>query len=136
MEWEFTPAQVVKGEVAYELAAFRSDLAKEVARNVGGAGDLAQLQRAYDLVYDLCYWLATGKPLAKLLAAFDDDPATRDWLQALQPHMQGNIEMLGAILQRDIMDDVAAGRPLEQALERVAARHAEAVRTSAAAWKQ
>lgn len=135
MEWEFTPAQVVKGEVDYDIASFRRDLAQEVAQNVG-AGDMPQLQRAYDLVYDLCYWLATGKPLAQLLAAFDDDPSIRDWLQALQPHMQGNVDMLGAILQRDIMDDVAAGRPLEQALERVAARHAEAARTSAPAWKQ
>ena len=135
MEWEFTPAQVVRGEAAYDLASFRRDLAHEVAQNVA-AGDQAQFQRAYDLVYDLCYWLATGKPLAKLLIAFDDDPSNRDWLSALQPHMQGNIDMLGAILQRDIMDDVAAGRPLEQALERVAARHAEAVRTGAPAWKQ
>ena len=135
MEWEFTPAQVVKGEAAYDLASFRRDLAHEVAGNVE-ANEQPQFQRAYDLVYDLCYWLATGKPLAKLLATFDDDPSTRAWLAAIQPHMEGNVNMLGAILQRDIMDDVAAGRPLDQALERVAARHAEAVRTSGPAWKQ
>ena len=135
MEWEFTPAQVVKGEAAYDLASFRRDLANEVASNVE-ANDQTQFQRAYDLVYDLCYWLATGKPLAELLGTFDEDPATRDWLAAIQPHMEGNVNMLGAILQRDIMSEVATGQALEQALERVAARHAEAAGMSAPAWKQ
>ncbi len=124
MEWEFTPAQVVKGEAQYDLEAFRHDLAREIAANVQSA-DAAEFQRAYALLYDLCYWLATGKPLADLLATFEGDPATRDWLAALEPHMRGNVDMLGAVLQRDLMDEVAAGRALEQALHAVAARHAE-----------
>jgi hypothetical protein len=124
MEWEFTPAQLVKGEVAYDLESFRRDLAQEVANNVP-ARDAAQSRPTYDLIYDLCYWLATGKPLAGLLAAFDEDPETRDWLAALRPFMQANVDMLGAILQKEIMDRVAAGRPLEQALQAVASRHAE-----------
>lgn len=126
MEWEFTPAQVVKGEVAYGLETFRRDLAREVAGNVGA--DAAQRRRAFDLVYDLCYWLATGKPFADLLAAFDEDPGTREWLAQIRPHMQGNVDMLGAILQKEIMDGVAAGKPLEIALAAVASRHAELAR--------
>jgi len=60
-----------------------------------------------------------------VLAAFDEDPATREWLAALRPFMEGNVDMLGAILQKEIMDGVGAGQPLEQALQAVASRHAE-----------
>jgi hypothetical protein len=34
--------------------------------------------------------------------------------------MSANVEMLGAILQRQIMDRVEAGKPLESAVEEVA----------------
>ena len=129
MEWKFTPAQVVKGEAQYDLEAFRSDLAREVAANLQGA-HADEFERVYALVYDLCYWLATGKPLANLLASFDDDPATRDWLAAIEPHMRGNVDMLGALLQRDIMDEVAAGTPLSEALHAVAARNEDLARTA------
>ena len=59
MEWEFTPEQVVKGEIGYGLAEFRRDLFEEVRANLG-ADDPVSLQKSYDLIYDLCYWLATG----------------------------------------------------------------------------
>lgn len=41
--------------------------------------------------------------------------------------MRPNGEMLGAILQRLIMDRVEAGMPLEQALESVAEHHRQVV---------
>ncbi|MDH3319964.1 MAG: hypothetical protein OEO84_09790, partial [Betaproteobacteria bacterium] len=78
------------------------------------------------------YWLATGKPLADLLAAFDDDPPTRERLAALAPQLRPNVEMLGAILQREIMSRVAQGESLGQALQSVATRHAELGRTQPA----
>lgn len=124
MQWEFTPADLVKGEVEYGLEAFRRDLAREVAMNVG-SGDRAALRRAYQAVYDQCYWLATGKPLGTLLAAFEDDPEMRDWLASLAPLLQPNVDMLGAILQREIMDRMAGGEPLDRALENVSRRHDE-----------
>jgi hypothetical protein len=40
--------------------------------------------------------------------------------------MEDNLAMLGAILQRVIMDGVEAGLPLQQALEEAARRHAHA----------
>lgn len=45
MEWEFTPQQVVKGEVGYGLEAFRHDLMQEVSLNVQGIGE-EQLNRS------------------------------------------------------------------------------------------
>ena len=131
MEWEFTPAQIVRGESDYGLEDFRRDLAREIAANLGDRGG-EEFRRAYDMIYDQCYWLATGKPLPDLLAAFDNDPATRDWLAALEPHLRENVQMLGAILQREIMDCVARGSPLDEALRSVAARHHEVARAQSA----
>jgi len=132
MHWDFTPEQILKGQAEYRLEDFRRDLAHEVAMNVEHAG-AEEFRRAFDAIYDQCYWLATGKPLAELLATFDDDPPTRDLLAALEPNLQANVEMLGAILQREIMDCVAQGRSLEFALQWVAARHDQLVRKSAGA---
>lgn len=128
MEWEFTQVQVVKGEIGYRIEDFRRDLAREVAQNIQSADHMA-FRRSYDLIYDLCYWLATGKPLEELLATFDTDPSTRDWLAALEPHLQTNVEMLGAVMQREIMDGVEAGLPLHEVLQAVAARHDGVART-------
>ena len=122
MEWEFTPEQIVKGEADYSLEEFRRDLAREVAMNLVAFGG-EDLRRAYDLIYDQCYWLATGKSFTELLAAFDGDAGTQEWLMALRPQLQSNVDMLGAILQREIMGRIAQGEVLDQALQGVAARH-------------
>jgi hypothetical protein len=132
MQWDFTPAQIVKGEAGYGLEEFRRDLAREVAMNFGNAG-AADFARVYDLIYDQCYGLATGRPRVTLLAAFEHDPATRDWLAGMAPHLRENADMLGAILQREIMDCVAQGDPLEEALRGVAARHDELMRARTSA---
>ena len=134
MQWDFTPEQVVKGVADYGLEEFRRDLAREVATNLGDPG-AEELRRAYDLIYDQCYWLATGKPLHVLLATFDNDPSTRNWLAAMAPQLQANIDMLGAILQREIINYVARGNPLEEALRSVAARHDELARAQSAESK-
>lgn len=126
MEWEFTPEQVVKGEVGYALEDFRRDLAQELRMNVGGASE-ADIQEVYNLSYDLCHWLATGKPFREFVATFAYDPPTVEFLESLREPMQGNADMLGAILQRLIMDHVEAGMQLEQAVDAVAEHHRRAV---------
>lgn len=126
MEWEFTPEDVVKGRSGYGLAEFRHDLAEEVRQNVGGGDAFA---RAYHLLYDLCYALATSKDFEAHLAAYAYDPPTVEFLRELQPLMENNVAMLGAILQRQIMDRVEAGMPLEAAVSDVAAWHRESVAT-------
>lgn len=122
MEWEFTPQQVVKGEVGYALEDFRRDLAHEVRMNMRGADD-EDMARVTDLVYDFCHWQATGRHYEDFIATFAFDPPTVELLESLREPMQPNIDMLGAVLQRLIMDQVEAGRPLEQALRVVAEQH-------------
>lgn len=126
MEWEFTPQQVVKGEVDYGLEIFRRDLMQEVSLNVPGIGE-EQLNPVFALAYDLCYWLATGKDYDEFEEQFEDLNALM-FLRALREHGQGNVEMLGAILQRMIMDGVEAGLPLEEAVAQVGAHHQQIAR--------
>lgn len=122
MEWEFSPEDVVKARADYGLAEFRRDLAEEVRANMG-ATDEATLERSYHLLYDLCYALATDRDLEQHLAAYAYDPPTCQFLRDLVAPMAGNVEMLGAILQRRIMDHVEGGMPLEHALTAVADWH-------------
>jgi len=125
MEWEFTPEDVVKGRSGYGLAEFRHDLAEEVRANVSGDTDV--FTRTYHLLYDLCYALATSKDFEAHLAAYAYDPPTVQFLREIQPMMAGNVDMLGAILQCQIMDRVEAGMPLEHAVAEVADWHRENV---------
>lgn len=127
MQWEFTPEEVAKGEADYGLVEFRRDLAAEVVMNLVDA-DEAYVESCFDLIYDLCYWLATGREFTEFAATLEDDaPLAAHVLQAIKEHMRDNITMLGAILQRMIMDGVEQGLPLEQALDRAAQRHGSIV---------
>jgi hypothetical protein len=126
MEWEFTPQQVVKAEVDYGFEDFRCDLYEEVQMNAGG--DSAQVKATYELLFDLCYWLATERPFEGFLAQHAAAPPTCEFLREVAPAMAANAEMLGAILQRMIMGEVERGLPLE---EGVASVHSTVARMSA-----
>lgn len=128
MEWEFTPEDVVKARAAYGLAEFRRDLAAEVQRNL--EGDRSRQERAFHLLYDMCHALATDKDFDEFLSAYAYDPPTVRFLRELKPAMADNAAMLGAILQRMIMEGIEAAMPLDKAVEDAASRHAAAVQAS------
>src|SRR5512133_3605175 len=118
MEWEFTPQQVVKAEVDYGFDDFRRDLHEEVRMNAD-AVDAIQLKATYDLLFDLCYWLATGRKFEDFVAQHASVPPTCEFLREVGPAMAPNAEMLGAILQRMIMAEVEQGRPWEEGVANV-----------------
>ncbi len=118
MEWEFTPDKIVKAEVDYGFDDFRLDLYREVQINAGTA-DPGVLKSYFDLLFDLCHWLATGRSFDAFVAQHHHSPPTCEFLQGVGEAMRPNADMLGAILQRMIMDGVAEGLPLEQSLARV-----------------
>lgn len=126
MQWEFTAEDVVKARVGYGLQDFRRDLGEELRLNLGD-GDGARQQRTLAMVYDMCHALATAKDFEQFLGAYAYDPPTCQFLRELEPLMADNVAMLGAILQRMIMDGVEAGMPLQQAVDEAASRHAELV---------
>ena len=129
MEWEFKPAALLRGEAIYGLAEFRRDLAEEIRNNVPGL-DEPELERLFRMLYDLHYWLATGNDYPTFEAQYADQSRVVQMLRAVHAQSAGNVEMLGAILQRLIMDGVAAGVPLEHAVEQAAQLHAQAVAIS------
>jgi len=126
MQWEFTPEDVVKARSEYGLQDFRRDLGEELRANLGRM-DEAQQTRSFNLIYDMCYALATDKKFDDFLSAYAFDPPTCEFLTGLKPHMADNVVMLGAILQRLIMDRVEANMPLAQAIQDVAQWHAALV---------
>lgn len=130
MEWEFSAEEVVKAQVAYPLEDFRRDLMEEVRLNLGER-DEVRLTRTFNLLYDMCYALATGRSLDDFLRPHAYDPPTCEFLRELQPLMAANVEMLGAILQRMIMHGVEAGLPLETAVGEAASRHQQVVAADA-----
>lgn len=126
MEWEFTPEQVVKGEIGYSLEEFRNDLHQEVRLNLPEEIiDGSETEKGFNLVYDLCYWMATGRDFEEFEAQFESGSFIRPFLRMVREHSASNIEMLGAILQRLIMDGVESGMPVEQAVAAVAKYHEE-----------
>lgn len=123
MQWEFSTEDVVKARADYGLTEFRRDLAEEVRSNLGD-GDPERQTRSFNLVYDMCYALATDKKFDDFLAAYAYDPPTCQFLTGLKPLMADNVAMLGAILQRLIMDRVEARMPLADAVQDAAQWHA------------
>lgn len=123
MEWEFTPDQVVKGEVDYGLEQFRTDMLQEVKLNLEQMDDAQQL-KIFSAMYDLCYWVATGSEYDDFLATLDQDSFFPGFLASIRDNLEPNIVMLGAILQRLIMDRVEGqSMPLEHAIEEVDELH-------------
>lgn len=126
MQWEFSQEDVVKARADYGLNDFRRDLGEEVRANLGAMDEFQQL-RSFNLIYDMCYALATSKDFEAFLGAYAFDPPTIEFLRELEPMMADNIAMLGAILQRLIMDRVEAGMALDQAVADAADWHAGTV---------
>jgi hypothetical protein len=125
MEWEFTAAQLMRGEAVYGLAEFRRDMVEEIRCNLPGLDD-PEFDRLFRIIYALHYWLATGNAYGEFEAQYTDQPKLLPLLRAVHAQCSGNVEMLGAILQRLIMDGVEAGVPLEHALQQAAQLHARA----------
>jgi hypothetical protein len=131
MQWIFTPDDVVKGEVDYGLEAFRRDLREEVINNLA-SDDEEFIRHSFDMIYDLCHWIATGREFADFVSTLPENgPLDAHVLSGIKEHMQDNITMLGAILQRMIMDGVEQGLPLEQAIDNTAQQHASIVSETA-----
>lgn len=127
MEWEFTPEQVVGCQVDYDLEQFRADMLQEVKLNMGQM-DEAQQVKIFSVMYDLCYWVATGNEYEEFLATLDQDSFFPGFLASIKEHLTPNIVMLGAILQRLIMDRVEGqNMPLELALKEVDELHCQIV---------
>ncbi len=127
MEWEFTPAEVVQGNVDYSLENFHADMLQEVKLNMSNMESMVP-EQVFNVMYELCYWVATGNDYDEFLSGLDQESFFPAFLASIKPHLEPNIEMLGAILQRMIMERVDEhGMPLEEAIKQVDELHSSIV---------
>jgi len=124
MQWDFTPEDVVKAKVDYELHDFIKDFQNEIA--VGcSEHSTDEVSSIVTLLYDFMHWCATEREpeqfYAEELAL--EDPFNANELRAMHSNLNKNITMLGAILQRMIMNQIDIGIELEQAIQIVADEH-------------
>jgi hypothetical protein len=124
MNWDFTGAQVVKGEVAYSLEEFREDLYAEVRENFSDF-DNQELDGIYQLAYDVCYCTATQRTLGELLAHCKQVGIKADlkYLMLIRDSNLNNIDMLKAIFARKVSEFMDAGASGEEALKKLDEYH-------------
>lgn len=126
MQWDFSAQEVVRGEVGYGVPEFRRDLYREVRENTLGWLDEEAVGGCFDVIYDYIYWQATGRPPDQFPMT-PGAPVGPEFLASIREPLAPNIEMLGAILQRLIMDGVERGLPVEEAVGEAARLHAAMV---------
>ena len=124
MNWDFTGAQVVKGEVEYSLEEFRQDLYAEVKENFSDF-DKKELDGIYQLAYDVCYCTATQRKLGELLAHCKQMGIKADlkYLMLIRDSNLNNIDMLKAIFARKVSEFMDAGASGEEALKKLDEHH-------------
>ena len=131
MKWDFTGAQVVKGEVAYSLEEFREDLYGEVKENFSDY-DKTELDGIYQLAYDVCYCTASQRKLGELLAHCQQKGVQADlkYLMLIRDCNLNNIDMLKAIFARKVSEFMDAGASGEEALKKLDEYHREVLAAS------
>jgi len=120
MEWDCTPEDVRSGKADYSVLEFKEDLLEEIHANLEALQGDEQTRKFFSfLTIMLCTTLAFGKsidsfvtsvkkyfPSKELQKFLTDDRAL---LEQIKDSNKENIEMLRAVIQRRIEDDVDKG---------------------------
>lgn len=104
MEWDFTPSQVMKGEVNYTIEDFLRDLRSEMDYNFEKKDDKFR-EKATQAFYRVMYFSSLGKSpreVSEMLCM--DEQLVTDVLKELKP----NIEMFIAIVMRQFLCNLKA----------------------------
>jgi len=107
MKWEFTPTQVMKGEVKYTLDDFWRDLYEEINYNFGTKYSREKVKHLHNLIFTYCSFRASEKTIDQIEELFTKHhkpQVKRDFLEAMEEANKDNIDMLRAILQRLFLD--------------------------------
>jgi len=128
MKWEFTGAQVVKGEAEYSLEEFREDFYEEVKENFPEYSEEA-LESMYRLAYDVCYCAASQRDLGDLLKHFKKNGIKADmkYLELIRDSNLANIDMLKALFARKVSEFMDDGLSGEDALKKLDEYHKNVV---------
>jgi hypothetical protein len=101
MVWDFTPTQVMKGEVEYSFDDFYRDLTVEIKENFGSKLSGEKLNRAVNLSWIFCHLKATEPTREAVVAKLVDWEIPNDSkiLDIVDELHKENAEMLMAIYQ-------------------------------------
>lgn len=105
MVWDFTPTQVMKGEIKYELDDFRRDLFTQVTFNFGDQLPPEKTRLSCDLFWSFCHMGAIRLSLDEIEKCLSGShkSVSREFLKLMQETCQVDAEMLAAIYQNLIL---------------------------------
>lgn len=132
MEWDFSPLQVLSGEVRYTLSTFKEDLRREVLETVASFPLTNEDKDFYcDLIYLIFNFLAANQPAIEirrvLVNSIPDDFPVKESLAdtafIVDIGAQNNnvVEMLRALLTRHSILKLDSGMSVEEAARAVQA---------------
>ena len=118
MEWDFTPEDVMSGEVDYSVAEFRKDLLEDIQSTIAEIPGDDITKGFYIVTIVLCTSLAFGKSIDSIIASmktyFPNEAVqklltNKDLLEKIKEDNKENIEMLRVVVHRRMKDDVDKG---------------------------
>ncbi|KJU86541.1 hypothetical protein MBAV_001267 [Candidatus Magnetobacterium bavaricum] len=126
MQWQFTPYQVLSGEVSYGIQEYNRDLRAEVRETLVSL-DMDEHTMAFycDFVYMLFCWRATNQPVHTYKVLLqeklpDDSPVKESmtddaFLNNLESDNMEFIDMLRVIITNITMKHIQSGISIEDA---------------------
>ncbi len=126
MQWDFSPPQVLAGEVEYSIHDFKSDLLKEIQANISPDEMSADnIKGFFDIVFYLCYFVSTNKSLEDMVDYITKlNPETTEetaplkdvmFLKDIEDQNLDNIDMLRAIISGMAIKNIEAGMSVKEA---------------------
>ncbi|MBF0338031.1 MAG: hypothetical protein HQL05_09365 [Nitrospirae bacterium] len=130
MQWQFTPYQVLNGDVPYGIQDYKNDLRAEIRGTLASLGmDEHTMDFYCDFVYMLFCWRATNQPIHTYKALLqeklpDDSPVkasmTDDaFLYSLESDNMEFIDMLRVIITNITLKHIQTGLSIEDAARAV-----------------
>jgi hypothetical protein len=101
MDWDFTPTQVMKGEIEYSLSDFYRDLEKQVKTNFGKYLTEDKFKNCCNLFWLFCHYQAimlSEEEIAQNLVGFEP-PMSKELITMTCELCQDDSKMLAAIYQ-------------------------------------
>ncbi|MBF0343400.1 MAG: hypothetical protein HQL06_04130 [Nitrospirae bacterium] len=126
MQWQFTPYQVLSGEVLYSIEDYKNDLRTEVKNTLANFNMDEDTMNFYcDFVYLLFCWRATNQPIHTYKAFLQEqipesspvkENLTNDeFLYNLELDNAEFIEMLRVIITNISLKYIQTGQTIEEA---------------------
>ena len=101
MDWDFTPTQVMKGEIEYSLSDFYRDLEKQVKHNFGDTFSPEKFKECCNLFWLICHYQAimlSDEEIIQKLGSIEP-PMNKELISMMCGVCKEDGKMLAAIYQ-------------------------------------